>query len=155
MGFPKYTLLQQSESSPEKETSSRLCSPVRSCEPCLKRNAPLLIVLFVSLGFNAFLLYLRLKTQSDSLRGTPTEYAGLLRNVAVPFTIDKVFDSGNQTVSDEAWRSPELVPETGLVAMPNDWVFSKGLPEAQRFPWDKSKGLYVLNGFHNMHCLVS
>lgn len=75
--------------------------------------------------------------------------------MAVPFTIDKVFDSRNRTVADNAWRSPDLIPETGLVAMPDDWVFSKGLPEAQRFPWDKSKGLYVLNGFHNIHCLVS
>lgn len=29
-----------------------------------------------------------------------------------------------------------------------------GLPEAQTFPWDDNKGLYLLNGYHNLHCLV-
>ena len=69
--------------------------------------------------------------------------------------MDDVYDSNNQSIADEVWESPLLIPETGLVAMSDDWVTSKGLPRAQRFPWDKSKGLYVLNGFHNMHCLVS
>ena len=31
----------------------------------------------------------------------------------------------------------------------------KGLPDLQPFPCDASKGLYLLNGFHNLHCLVS
>ena len=58
-------------------------------------------------------------------------------------------------IADEAWKSSHLVTYTGLVAVSEDWARSKNLPEAQRFLWDKSKGLYILNGFHNMHCLVS
>ena len=81
--------------------------------------------------------------------------AGLLRNVAVPFTIDATYTSSNRTIEDEAWRSPDLVPDTGLVALSDDWVRSMSLPKAQRFPWDDSKGIYLLNGFHNLHCLVS
>ena len=73
----------------------------------------------------------------------------------MPFTIDTAYTSHNRTVADEAWRSPHLITYTGLVALSDDWVRRKNLPDAQRFPWDKSKGLYILNGFHNMHCLVS
>jgi hypothetical protein len=29
-----------------------------------------------------------------------------------------------------------------------------GLPKAQRFPYDESKGIYLLNGYHSLHCLV-
>ena len=27
------------------------------------------------------------------------------------------------------------------------------LPQAQHWPWDGNKGIYLLNGFHNLHCL--
>ena len=68
--------------------------------------------------------------------------------------MNEMYDGENQTAVDEAWKSAELLPETGLVALSDDWAHFKGLPQAMRFPWDKSKGLYVLNGFHNLHCLV-
>jgi hypothetical protein len=28
-----------------------------------------------------------------------------------------------------------------------------GLPRAQRFPWDDTKGIYLINAYHNMHCI--
>ena len=34
-------------------------------------------------------------------------------------------------------------------------ALASGLPVAQRFPWDQSKGVYLLNGHHNLHCIVS
>ena len=72
----------------------------------------------------------------------------------VQFTVDSIYTSSNRTIEDEAWKSPNMIPDTGLVALSDDWVRSKNLPTAQRFPWDESKGIYLLNGFHNMHCLV-
>lgn len=29
-----------------------------------------------------------------------------------------------------------------------------GLPPAQDWPWDTDRGIYLVNGFHQMHCLV-
>lgn len=80
--------------------------------------------------------------------------AGLARKTVVPFSVDTIYSSSNRTIEDEAWNSPSLLPDTGLVALSDEWIRSKELPKAQRFPWDKSKGIYLLNGFHNMHCLV-
>lgn len=40
-----------------------------------------------------------------------------------------------------------------MVALPDSYVAAHGLPLAQRYPWDSSKGLYSLNGYHNLHCL--
>lgn len=80
--------------------------------------------------------------------------AELSRDVAIPFTLDTIFSGSNRSLADEAWSSPEFLTDIGAVALSDDWVRSKDLPEAQRFPWDHSKGVYILNGFHNMHCLV-
>lgn len=41
------------------------------------------------------------------------------------------------------------------MALSDNWVAEKDLPKALRFPWDQSKGVYLLQGFHNLHCLVS
>lgn len=80
--------------------------------------------------------------------------AGLVRNVSTPFIIDKLFTNENRTIADAAWSSPDLDSEVGLVALTNEYAKSKGLLPAQRWPWDHSKGIYILNGFHNLHCLV-
>ena len=141
----------------------------------VKAFVPLLVfLLLTSFALNVGLGYQQLRTRREYSRERPTIYgrtlvalfdnhhntlrystAGLFKDVSIPFTVDNVYDSKNRSIADEAWDSPLLIPETGLVAMSDDWVTSKGLPRAQRFPWDKSKGLYVLNGFHSMHCLVS
>ena len=74
--------------------------------------------------------------------------------MATPFKIDTEYTSSNRSIEDQAWASARLIPDQGLVALTDDFARSKGQPSAQRFPWDKSKGIYILNGFHDMHCLV-
>lgn len=59
----------------------------------------------------------------------------------------------NQTITDPIWDA--VIPEIGLVALSEEFVKSKGLPEPQRWPWDHSKGIYLVNAYHNVHCLVS
>jgi hypothetical protein len=83
------------------------------------------------------------------------ELVGLTRNVPFWFSHDKVYTSSNRSVADAAWNAPRLQSWNGLVALSKEYVVSHGLPEAQKWPWDHAKGLYILNGFHNLHCLVS
>ena len=45
--------------------------------------------------------------------------------------------------------------DTGVVALDLDLMRRQGIPQSQHFPWDDSKGLYVLNGYHCIHCIVS
>ncbi|KAJ5729939.1 uncharacterized protein N7483_004447 [Penicillium malachiteum] len=40
-----------------------------------------------------------------------------------------------------------------MVALSDEWAYQHGLRTAQRFPWDNSKGIYLLHGFHTLHCV--
>lgn len=64
-----------------------------------------------------------------------------------------VYNSENETEANEAWD--KLSYQSGNIALDDDYVARMDLPEAQRFPWDYSKGLYFVNGHHQLHCLVS
>ena len=59
----------------------------------------------------------------------------------------------NETFRGEMWEAINI--DDGMVALPDDLVAQKGLPVAQRFPWDATKGIYLINGHHNLHCVVS
>lgn len=63
-----------------------------------------------------------------------------------------IYNSKNDTLTNEAWDAINIDP--GSIALSDDYVARTGLPRAQRFPWDSSKGLYYLNGYHGLHCLV-
>ena len=78
--------------------------------------------------------------------------AGLERNIHVPFTNGGTHVSTNLTAARNYWDSYD--GGRGIVALDDAYVAEKGLPTAQRFPWDRTKGLYMLNSAHNMHCLV-
>ena len=80
--------------------------------------------------------------------------AGLVRDIPVSWTHHTPFtgQEGNQTEADRSWDNISV--DAGSVALSDSYSRSMGLPEAQRFPWDTSKGLYLLNGYHNLHCLV-
>ena len=58
----------------------------------------------------------------------------------------------NDTVADLLWEDISI--DNGTVALKDTYIDKMGLPVSQRFPWDQQKGLYLLNGFHSMHCLV-
>ena len=98
---------------------------------------------------------------SHFIRASPTAsqsmdrslYAGLERDVPMPYRHDTIFAHHNRSIADAAWDS--WVVDPGIVALPHEWVKAKMLPQSQHWPWDKDKGIYLLNGFHNLHCLVS
>ena len=58
----------------------------------------------------------------------------------------------DEATADCLWD--EIIIDNGTVALSDSYVKEMGLPVAQRFPWDQEKGLYLLNGFYSMHCLV-
>ncbi|KAI4244324.1 MAG: hypothetical protein L6R40_003050 [Gallowayella cf. fulva] len=57
----------------------------------------------------------------------------------------------DDTVADILWD--EISIDNGTVALDDSYAASLGLPLSQRFPWDQDKGLYLLNGYHSLHCL--
>lgn len=60
----------------------------------------------------------------------------------------------NRTIDDQFWNDPQFDYELGMVALEDSYVQEHGLLSAQRWPWDHTKGIYVVHGFHSLHCVV-
>ena len=79
--------------------------------------------------------------------------AGLTKYVSVPYTLEGPYSlAKNRARTDKLWSEIDI--DSGVIALPDSYVSEKGLPEAMRFPWDNSKGIYFVNAYHNLHCLV-
>ena len=69
-----------------------------------------------------------------------------------PFVTNTEWSSENTTHADELWKA--LAPNVGMVAVDNDFGGKMDLYATGQFPWDQSKGVYMLEGYHSLHCLV-
>ena len=78
--------------------------------------------------------------------------AGVAGGVMRPFMINTDWSSKNTTRADELWK--DLAPNVGMVAIDNDVSRNMDLYSTEPFPWDSSKGVYMLEGYHSLHCLV-
>jgi hypothetical protein len=78
--------------------------------------------------------------------------AGLTRNLPIAWSTVGPYNGDNDTLTNQLWE--EINYDAGAVALTDDYAKRMGLPTTQRFPWDKGKGIYILNGYHNLHCLV-
>lgn len=54
---------------------------------------------------------------------------------------------------DELWSN--LKYDRGVVFVDKETISELGLDETMTFPWNENKGVYILNAFHQIHCLVS
>ena len=59
----------------------------------------------------------------------------------------------NHNESDELWDA--ILPSHGFIAMDADWAFKQQWPDSMRLPNDSSKRVYLLEVYHQLHCLVS
>ena len=91
-------------------------------------------------------------TKSPLQRKPNAGAAQLSWNTPGEFEHNGIYDNKDPKVTEESWDS--LRYDLGSIALSDEYVESVGLPKAQRFPWDESKGLYFLNGYHGVHCLV-
>ena len=57
-------------------------------------------------------------------------------------------------LATELWEAINST-SAGAVALDHHWAASKGLIRAQDFPWDTEKGIYYIQGIHDVHCVVS
>lgn len=58
----------------------------------------------------------------------------------------------NLTAAAVLWDAIDF--DSGFIALPYGYAAAKGLPRAQPFPWDNTKGIYLVNVYHSLHCLV-
>lgn len=107
----------------------------------------------LSIGLNLYLglpSVFNFRRSYDVVHEPPTPFAGLYRDNPVPWTHVTEYSIDKES-SNDLWEAINI--DNGVVALPDDFVRERQLHEAQRFPWDTGKGLFVLNGFHNLHCL--
>lgn len=151
MAQREYQLLYQGEKS---QMSSAL--------PVEAKRLPFLLpvlmtVLILSLSANTLqLLQSNLFTSPSPPAATVSDvsrYAKVARTVPSYFYQDPTYTSHNRTIANAAWDEVKI--DLGIVALSDAFVEEHGLMPAQRFPWDASKGIYLINAFHNVHCLVS
>lgn len=71
----------------------------------------------------------------------------------MPFRLNTDYSSENETLEDSLWDA--ISTDGGVVAVSEEYVQSKGLPQARKFDWDEGKRVYYIHGFHLLHCVVS
>jgi len=127
---------------------------LRPQEDTLFRRPKTSIILYSILLLSLILNLLQVISQPffvDRIQcGSP--YAGLRENeLQVEWQQKSIYTDTNLTARDHVWD--EINHDIGIVAVPKTWVVEKGLPMGSTFPWNESKALYVINAYHQLHCL--
>lgn len=78
--------------------------------------------------------------------------AHLANDFVVAWKSKSPYFGEDEAVADQLWDDINI--DNGTVALADSDALAMGIPTAQRFPWDQEKGIYFLNGFHSLHCLV-
>jgi hypothetical protein len=120
-----------------------------SLKPYGRRFIILISILLLSLTTNIITLPIILSNPKPCQ--TPSKYANLRLTHTEPYVLLTDYASPNTTLANTLWHSINI--DNGVVALPDSFAASHNLRAAQRFPWDTSKGIYILHGFHNLHCL--
>lgn len=116
----------------------------------IRKNRLFIGLLSASIISNIVLLLCFL-LNTPTISEVSSKYAKLRRDYEEPYVKVTSYSSSNQSLQDELWNSINV--DHGVVALPDSWVAEHGLRTAQRFPWDQTKGVYLLHGFHDLHCL--
>ena len=53
---------------------------------------------------------------------------------------------------DEVWD--KVLPAHGIVAVDHQWAAERQMPATMSLPSDSSKGVYIIDAYHQLHCLV-
>lgn len=78
--------------------------------------------------------------------------AGVTAGIVRPFVTHTEWSSENSSRADDLWNA--LAPEVGMVVVDNGLSRQMDLYDTSTFPWDHGKSIYMLEGFHSLHCLV-
>ncbi|CAD6439081.1 dbc402df-af12-49a9-a52a-f963f9be615c [Sclerotinia trifoliorum] len=122
---------------------------VKSSKPRISFALWLLYLIILLLSLTTNLVQFRLWSQAHRAASVcKLPLAGLEPNIEVDFGEKTAYgDLSDLAALDKLWLSIDTNP--GVVALPFDYH----LGSTDAFPWDNTKGLYVMNSFHSMHCL--
>jgi hypothetical protein len=72
-------------------------------------------------------------------------------NVRQTLHEDPLYVSTDKEIADAAWDNYTI---TGFVALPNSWAMDRGWKTGLQMPGDPQKSMFVIDAFHQIHCLV-
>ena len=79
--------------------------------------------------------------------------AGLVQDYPDTMQYATIYGEGAASEEEKAATWDEIDISEGIIAVSHTWTDSHGVPRSQPFPWDDTKDIYVIGGYHNMHCL--
>ena len=62
------------------------------------------------------------------------------------------YSDKNASHVDALWDA--ILPSHGFVAMDTSWAIAHQWPESMRLPSDATKSVYLLEAYHQLHCIV-
>lgn len=116
-----------------------------------------LVILISVLGSRVGDLKFFHSSKDDPFRATPADLfqRGYTREVAFKWNAG-VYASANESERnnvDAAWDAFDWT--FGLVGIPLDQARQAGIPETHPMQEDSSKGVFLVQGYHLLHCVVS
>ena len=75
-----------------------------------------------------------------------------LPTVYASFTWWTEYSDKNEIGVDALWD--EILPSHGIIAMDRKWAADQHWPDSMPLPDDDSKSIYLLEAYHQLHCLV-
>ncbi|KAL8867025.1 MAG: hypothetical protein Q9198_008672 [Flavoplaca austrocitrina] len=93
------------------------------------------------------------RSRCESANNRSSYPAGLEYDTPRPLVHSTEFSATeNHTRRQELWDNINF--DAGMIYITPEHAASMDLPPAQDFPWDPELKVYLLNGYHNLHCLV-
>ncbi|TVY44873.1 Phenylalanine aminomutase (L-beta-phenylalanine forming), partial [Lachnellula subtilissima] len=152
--YEKFRDVTDAESSVESEDGDALLSgnPQKAIQASKFILRAFQLALLVSLICNAMFIFhvaFKQKREYDSVdQESPlTDFVELRTDILKPIL------ELEESLYDPVWNSPQMSNELGIVALDQDFIKEKNLPQAMRYPWDESKNIYVISFHHSIHCL--
>ncbi|KAH8703976.1 hypothetical protein BGW36DRAFT_313409 [Talaromyces proteolyticus] len=87
----------------------------------------------------------------DELATQRSPYTDLRYELPIEYKLKTEYTSSNMTLADQMWESLDV--DSVLIAVTPEWAENKGLPDSKPFLWDKTKRVYYIKVFHQLHCL--
>ncbi|GAW15642.1 hypothetical protein ANO14919_050610 [Xylariales sp. No.14919] len=138
-----------SETDSELDSTDDLIPTPRTARNSRKLILPFVVLLIVSNIVTWYISTRHDREKANTLTGH-TIFADLAWDTPLTLHDENPYNQRDEKLRDAAWDAINI--DDGMVALPHSIAKEKGLPESQPFPWDRSKGIYLLNGHHSLHC---
>ena len=88
----------------------------------------------------------------------------LIRDSLVPAKVDELpiiyksftwwteYSNHNDTELDSLWDA--ILPSHGVIAVDREWAAKRSWPDSMQWPSDERKSVYLLEAYHQIHCIV-